>query len=40
LAEFLDDGEAIPAQEIFYLTRVALSAREAADRQREIIIEG
>ncbi len=40
LAEFLDGGEAIPAQEIFYLTRVALSAREAADRQREIIIEG
>ena len=39
LAEFLDGGEAIPADEIFYLTRVALAARDAADSGREILIE-
>ena len=39
LAEFLDGGETIPAQEIFYLTRVALAARDAADTGREIRIE-
>ena len=39
LAEFLDGGEAIPAEEIFELTEAALAARDAADRQTEIRIE-
>lgn len=39
LEEFLRGGEDVPPEEIFYLTRVALCAREAADTGREIRIE-
>lgn len=39
LAEFLNGGEAVPPEEIFYLTRVALCARDAADTGSEIRIE-
>ena len=40
LESFLDGGDAIPAEEIFYLTRVALCARDAADSGKIIEIEG
>ena len=39
LEEFLDGGESISPEEIFYLTRVALYARDAADVSGEIRIE-
>lgn len=39
LGEFLDGGDAIAAEEIFYLTRVALHARDAADCGKTIEIE-
>ena len=38
-AEFLNGGEAVSPEEIFYLTRVALCARDAADTGGEIRIE-
>ena len=40
LEEFLNGGEAITPEEIFYLTRVAILARESADTQRIVKIEG
>ena len=40
LEEFLDGGEGISAEEIFYLTRVAIAARDAADEEKTIKIEG
>ena len=40
LEQLLGGGEAITAEEIFYLTRVALCAREAADTQKSVRIEG
>ena len=39
LAEFLDGGEAITPDEIFYLTRVAILARESADTHKSVRIE-
>ncbi len=38
LEEFLDGGEAVTPQEIFHITKAAIAAREAADRQTEIQI--
>ncbi|MBQ9086698.1 MAG: Gfo/Idh/MocA family oxidoreductase [Clostridia bacterium] len=40
LTEFLDGKDPISPEEIFYLTRVALLTREAADTKQEIRIEG
>lgn len=40
LTSFLDGGDAIPSEEIFYLTRVALCARDAADSGKILKIEG
>ena len=40
LEEFLGGGEAITPEEIFYLTKVALLARESADTQKTVKIEG
>lgn len=40
LEEFLEGREPIPAKEIFYLTRVALLTRQAADTGTVIRIEG
>ena len=37
---FIAGEEPIPAEEILYLTRVALLARKAADTGKEIQIEG
>ncbi len=37
--EFLNGGDPIPREEIFYLTRVALLARESADRREPVAIE-
>ena len=39
LEEFIDNGNAISMQEIFYLTRVALCARESADNATAVSIE-
>lgn len=39
LQEFLDGGETVPPEEIFYLTRVAILARDAADRNEITRIE-
>ena len=40
LENFINGGESISAEEIFYLTKVALCAREAADTQKTVRIEG
>ena len=40
LEEFLDGGESVPPEEIFYLTRVAILARDAATRNEISRIEG
>lgn len=40
LGEFLDGRAPISKEEIFYLTRVALTARDAADRGETLRIEG
>ena len=40
LEEFLNGGETIAPEEIFYLTRVAILARDAADRHEISRIEG
>ena len=40
LEEFLGGGESVPPEEIFYLTRVAILARDAADRNEISRIEG
>ena len=40
LEEFLDGGESVPPEEIFYLTRVAILARDAAARNEISRIEG
>ncbi len=40
LEEFLNGGESISADEIFYLTRVAIAARNAADARKRVEIEG
>lgn len=40
LEEFLNGGESIPAEEIFYLTRVAIAARDSADTHKRVEIEG
>ena len=40
LEEFLNGGEAITPDEIFYLTRVAILARESADTHKSVKIEG
>jgi hypothetical protein len=39
LEEFLGGGESVPPEEIFYLTRVAILARDAADRNEITRIE-
>ena len=39
LEEFLNGGEVISADEIFYITRVALAARESADTHKRVKIE-
>lgn len=39
LEEFIDGKEAIPPEEIFYLTKVAIAARDSADLQKIIDIE-
>ncbi len=39
LAEFLDGKKIITSQEIFYLTKVAILARDSADMQKNIQIE-
>ena len=39
-SEFLDGHDPISTEEIFYLTKVALLARESADEKKEIRIEG
>lgn len=38
LEEFIDGKEPISAEEIFYITRVAIAARDSADRNETIII--
>ena len=38
LGEFVDGGTPIPADEIFYLTGVALAARDAADQNKTVAI--
>ncbi|MBQ9785375.1 MAG: Gfo/Idh/MocA family oxidoreductase [Clostridia bacterium] len=40
LTEFLRGGDVLSAEEIFYLTRVALVARDAADCGKKLKIEG
>jgi predicted dehydrogenase len=40
LEQFIDGKDAITPEEIFYLTRVAILARESADTQKSIKIEG
>ena len=39
LEEFLGGGESVPPEEIFYLTRIAILARDAADRNEITRIE-
>ena len=39
LEEFLNGGESISPEELFYLTRVALIARDAAEQEKNIRIE-
>ena len=39
LTQFLDGGEVISPEEIFYLTRVAILARDAADRREPLRME-
>ena len=38
LTAFLDGKDAIPSEEIFYLTRVALLARKSADVKKTVLI--
>ena len=40
LETFLDGGESISPDELFYLTRVAIIARDAAEQGKNIRIEG